>query len=196
MVALGGGLVGTGSAGSPLAVDFAGTGVASTVARADHSHTTLGGKTLLQIECESRLGSMVGNSCVEYATVGCQLCTWNAAITSCPAGRHLCSLPELSMGGFHSFAVQLRTNAITLANGVNYIWTRGYDPAGSPNTTGNQIFYPWNQDTSRLNCNAAAAPMIGFTSKNGGSGNATGAMGCYDKTYTSTVGICCLDGAF
>ena len=36
--------------------------------------------------------------------------------------------------------------------------------------------------------------MIGFSSKSGG--NTTGAFGCYDKTYTNTLALCCLDGAF
>jgi len=196
VVQAGGGITGTGAVGSPLAVDFAGSGAASTAARSDHAHTTFGGKSLLQIECESRMGGMVGNSCVEYATVGCQLCTWNAAITSCAIGRHLCTVTELQMAGFHSFAAQMRAGMITLAANAVYMWSRGYDPSGAPNTTGNQFFYPWNQDTSRLNCNATAAPMIGFSSKAAGGGNATGAMGCYDKTYTNTVGLCCLDGAF
>lgn len=195
-VLAGGGLTGTGAVGSPLAVDFAGSGAASTASRSDHTHTTLGGKSLLQIECESRLGAMVGNSCVEYAVVGCQLCTWNTAITSCPIGRHLCTVTELSMGGFHSFAAQLRANMITLPASAVYIWSRGYDPTGAPNTAGNQFFYPWAFDTSRFNCNANAAPMIGFSSKAAGGANNTGAMGCYDKTYTNTVAVCCLDGAF
>ena len=43
---------------------------------------------------------MVGNSCVEYATVGCQLCTWTAAVTSCPVGRHMCTMTELQMAGY------------------------------------------------------------------------------------------------
>ena len=191
VVAVGGGLVGTGGVGSPLAVDFGGDGLASTVARSDHTHTTIGGKSLLQIECESRLGHMVGNSCVEYAVVGCQACNWTTAVSSCPVGRHLCTWVDLQMAGFHSFAAQLRTNMITLAP-VGYLWTRGYDPAGAPNTAGNQLFYPWSQDTSRMSCNTNAAPMIGFK----GAANTTGAMGCYDKTYTNALGLCCLDSAF
>lgn len=193
-VQAGGGLTGNGQGGSPLAVDYGGNGLSSQAARADHTHTSVGGKSLLQIECESRLGNMVGNSCVEYAVVGCQLCTWTAAVSSCPIGRHLCSMVELQMGGFHSFAVQMRQGAITLAANAVYIWSRGYDPSGGPNTTGNQFFYPWNLDTSRLTCNTNAAPMIGFSSKSGG--NNVGAMGCYDKTYTNTLSLCCLDGAF
>lgn len=194
LVQAGGGITGTGAVGSPLAVDFAGNGVASTVARSDHAHSVVGGKSLLQIECESRMGNMVGNSCVEYANVGCQLCTWSTAVTSCNAGRHLCTWVELQMAGFHSFAAQMRLGMITLPANAVYLWTRGYDPAGSPNTAGNQLFYPWNQETSRMNCNVGAAPMIGFSSKSGG--NTTGAFGCYDKTYTNTLALCCLDGAF
>ena len=38
--------------------------------------------------------------------------------------------------------------------------------------------------------------MIGFSSKAANGANNTGAMGCYDKTYTSTVAVCCLDAAF
>ena len=43
-------------------------------------------------------------------------------------------MTELSMGGFHSFAAQLRANMITLPPSAVYIWSRGYDPAGAPNT--------------------------------------------------------------
>lgn len=185
-----GGLVGTGTIASPLGVDFAGSGSLSTVARSDHSHTEVSGKSLEWIECEARLGVWASNACSELAVVGCTGRGWNAALTSCPAGRHMCSTPELYMGGFLSFASQLRRGLVAVPSPAAYIWSRGYDPAGSPNTTGNQLFYPWGLDTSRLNCNASAAPMIGFRSNNGG------AMGCYDKSYTGTVALCCSDGAF
>ncbi len=187
-VLVGGGLVGTGSAASPLAVDFGGNGLATTAARSDHTHTVIGGKSLLQIECEFRMGNMVGNSCVEYATVGCQQCSWNTAITSCPVGRHMCTWAELQMAGFHSFAAQLRQNMITLA-AVAYLWTRGYDPAGGATTSGNQLFYPWNQETSRMTCNAGAAPMIGFTSKAPSSANATGAIAVTTRPYTNALAL-------
>lgn len=98
------------------------------------------------------------------------------------------------MAGFHSFAAQMRLGMITLPANAVYMWTRGYDPAASPNTAGNQLFYPWAFDTSRMTCATNAAPMIGFSSK--ANGNQTGAFGCYDKAYTNTVSLCCLDGAF
>ena len=186
--------MGDGSLANPLAVDFAGTGSLSTAARSDHTHTAIGGKSLAQIECEARLGVWTG-SCAEYATLGCQICSWSTAVTSCGAGRHLCTVTELQMAGFHSFASQVRRGLLSPSSLAPYIWSRGYDPAGSPNSAGNQIWYPWGYGSpAGLTCNTNAAPMFGYSSKSGG--NSTGAAGCYDKTYTSAIAVCCPDGAF
>jgi hypothetical protein len=155
---------------------------------------TLGGKTLDQVECEARLGEWKGTLCEEYVTVGCQGCQWSGALSSCPAGRHMCTMVELWSGGLLSFASQVRQKKISPT--VGYIWSRGYDTSSGPSSTGNQLWYPWSQDTNRMACNSDAAPMLGFSSKAGGhSPNSTGAMGCYLKTY-SAIGLCCVDGAF
>lgn len=158
------------------------------------SQRTLGGKTLDQVECEARLGEWKGTLCEEFATVGCQGCQWSTALSSCPAGRHMCTMVELWSGGLVSFASQVRQKKISPT--VGYLWSRGYDPMNSPSTAGNQLWYPWSQDTNRMACNPDAAPMLGFSSKvNGHTPNAAGAMGCYLKTY-SAIGLCCVDGAF
>ncbi len=201
------GLTGDGTAQAPLSVAFSGTGVANTVARSDHAHaeyqlasapadnaTRLGGKLLAQVECQARLGQWdaQASSCIEFVTVGCDACNWTTAVSSCPADRHLCTVGELWGGALTAYMAQRRYGSLSSPPVSYYVWSRGWNPTATPDSTGNQFWYPWPYATNQSSCSATSAPMLSARTQ-AGSGDYTGAMGCYLKSYAGAFSLCCLN---
>ena len=152
---------------------------------------TLSGKTLEQVECESRLGEWTGSSCTEYVTLGCTGCTWDEGVSACSSvGRHMCTSTELLMGAMHAYQTALRQGE---ASGhSHYVWGPGYNQHTSPDGSGNEMWYPgWGYASNDQRCVDGAAIMWGW--RGGPSG---GASGCYTKTYTGAMALCCRNNPF
>jgi hypothetical protein len=128
--------------------------------------------------CEGRAGRWTdGKGCIEYVTLTCPGCPWTSAKTSCPSGRHMCTVLDMYYAGFRSIDAQgLRKTAPR-----SYMWLQGF--AGN-----NQIYYPWGLGEPK--CTDDAAPMF-FINAGGNPLNA--AFGCYLQSYADALAPCCLD---
>lgn len=142
-----------------------------------------------EIRCEARGGewNVATQTCTEFATAGCNPCaTWDAFVTACTvSGRHPCTYAEYPLA-LRSIQGQIQHDLLT--SGSAYLWVAGYDVVGNKTTTGNQMWYNWGQDTSRMTCSTTSAPMFGLFHTDA---NSNGANGCHPKSYTSGLGPCC-----
>jgi len=135
------------------------------------------------VACVTRSGRWQSNACQEYVTLACPGCTWTAAKTSCPAGRHLCTVLDLYYGGFNSIMTQgLRSSNST--TDIAYIWAQGYQGD-------NQIFYNWANANGPNQCASTAAPMYSIKADEY---DQQAAMGCYPQANTGVAqAACCLN---